>query len=192
MPEPDPNRIVAFPTPNDLFRWLETNHTTESELWVKIYKKGSGVSSVTWEEVVIELLCWGWIDGVRKSLDDQAYLQRVTPRKKKSSWSKRNREHVERLITEKRMREPGLLQVQAARADGRWDAAYAPQSEMEIPADFIEALESRPKAKAFFATLNRSNRFPIFLGLTTAKKPETRANRFARFLEKLERGEKFH
>jgi len=119
MPEPDPLKIMTFTTPKGLDEWLKVNHTTESELWVKIFKKNTGIQSVTWNDVVIEILCWGWIDGVKKSIDDQAYLQRITPRTVRSNWSKRNTEHVERLINEDRMKESGLVHVRAAKADGR-------------------------------------------------------------------------
>lgn len=181
---------MAFVSPKDLGKWLRANHSTESELWVKIFKKRTGIPSVTWDEVVIETLCWGWIDGVKKSLDDEAYLQRITPRKARSNWSKKNTEHVERLIEDGRMKEPGLVHVRAAKADGRWKNAYAPPSEMKVPADFIAALESKPKAKKFFETLNKSNRYAIAYGLTTAKKPETRQRRFEKFLGMLVREEK--
>ena len=126
MPEPDKARIKSFETSCDYGKWLKANHDSATELWLKIYKKGSGIKTISWEQAVIESLCWGWIDGVKKSLDDQAYLQRVTPRRKGSMWSKRNREHVERLIKENRMQEPGLRHVHAAQADGRWEAAYSP------------------------------------------------------------------
>lgn len=185
MPQPDPAKIVTFASPKDLNQWLEVNHATESELWVKIFKKKTGIPSVTWNDVVIETLCWGWIDGVKKSIDDTAYLQRITPRKARSNWSKRNREHAERLISEGRMEEPGLVQVRAAKADGRWEKAYAPASEMKVPADFLTALESRPKAKQFFETLNKSSRYVIAYGLTTAKRPETRQRRFEKFMDML-------
>lgn len=189
MPEPDPSRIKSFRTPKDLCQWLEVNHTTETELWVKIFKKNSGIPSVTWNDVVIEILCWGWIDGIKKSIDDQAYLQRITPRRPGSNWSKRNTEHVERLIKEGRMMEPGLLQVRAAKADGRWEKAMT-VSELEVPADFLAALESNPKAKQFFESLNKANRNAIAYGLISAKKPETRQRRFAQFMDKLIRQEK--
>jgi len=189
MPEPDPLRIMTFATSKDLGEWLKANHTTESELWVKIFKKNTGIQSVTWNDVVIESLCWGWIDGVKKSIDDQAYLQRITPRTARSNWSKRNTEHVERLINEDRMNEPGLVHVRAAKADGRWENAYV-VSEMEVPADFLAALESKPKTKQFFETLTKSSRYVIAHGLTSAKKPETRQRRFAKFIEMLARKEK--
>ena len=130
------------------------------------------------------------IDGVKKSLDDQTYLQRITPRKARSSWLKMNTEHVERLIAEGRMEEPGLVPVRAARADGRWEDAHPPPSEAEVPPDLMAALADRPKAKRFFQTLNKSSRYAITYGLTTAKRPETRQRRFEKFVDMLEREEK--
>jgi uncharacterized protein YdeI (YjbR/CyaY-like superfamily) len=189
MPEPDPLRIMTFITPKDLGRWIKENHAYESELWVKIYKKSTGIQSVTWNDVVIEALCWGWIDGVKKSIDDQAYLQRITPRKMRSNWSKKNTEHAERLISESRMMESGLVHIRAAKADGRWENAYA-VSEMEVPADFLAALESKPKVKEFFETLNKSSRYVIAYGLISAKKPETRLRRFTKFMNMLSHEEK--
>lgn len=189
MPEPDPIKIKAFKTPKDLGQWLKANHATESELWVKLFKKNTGIPSVTWDDVVIESLCWGWIDDIKKSLDAQAYLQRITPRTARSNWSKRNTEHVERLISEGRMMEPGLIHVRAAKADGRWQSAYV-VSEMEVPADFLAALESQPKAKQFFETLNKSSRYIIAHGLTSAKKSETRQKRFSKFMDMLNHQEK--
>ncbi len=190
MPNPDPAKIMTFASPKDLSQWLKANHDTESELWVKIFKKGSGIPSVSWNQVVIETLCWGWIDGVKKSLDEQAYLQRITPRKARSNWSKRNTEHVERLTLEGRMEEPGLVHVLAAKADGRWENAYSSAREMKVPADFLAAVESRPEVKQFFETLNKSNQYAITYGLTTAKKPETRQRRFEKFMDMLAREEK--
>lgn len=189
MPEPDPTKIMSFATPKDLCLWLKVNHAIERELWVKIFKIKTGVPSVTWDDVVIEMLCWGWIDGVKKSIDDQAYLQRVTPRKARSNWSKRNREHVERLINEGRMTEPGLVHVRAAKADGRWENAYA-ASEMKVPADFLAALDSNSGAKEFFETLTKSSRYVIAYGLGSAKKPETRQRRFTKFIDMLVSKEK--
>lgn len=184
------HKMVAFASPEDLNNWLKTNHALESELFIKMYKKGSGIPSVTWQEVVIESLCWGWIDGVKKSLDEQAYIQRITPRKPRSNWSKINTEHVDRLIAEGRIEEPGLAQVRAAKEDGRWDKAYAPASQMKVPTDFLVALEKIPKAKQFYETLNKSSRYAIAYGLESAKKPETRQRRFEKFMEMLIREEK--
>jgi uncharacterized protein YdeI (YjbR/CyaY-like superfamily) len=189
MPEPDPLRTMTFVTPKDLGQWLKINHASERELWVKIYKKNTGIQSVTWDDVVIESLCWGWIDGIKKSIDDQAYLQRITPRKARSNWSKRNTEHAERLINEKRMTESGLVHILAAKADGRWEKAYV-VSEMEIPEDFLNELENKPNVKAFFETLNKSSRYVIAYGLISAKKPETRLRRFTKFMSMLSHEEK--
>ena len=180
---------MIFATPIDLGLWLKLNHAAESELWVKIFKKKTGIPSVTWDDVVIEALRWGWIDGVRKSIDAQAYFQRITPRKARSGWSKRNREHAERLISEGRMMASGLAHVRAAKADGRWENAYA-ASEMEVPTDFLAALKSEPKAKRFYETLSKSSRYAIAYGLISAKKPETRRRRFAKFMDLLVHEEK--
>lgn len=189
MPEPDPTKILAFESSKSLCDWLEVNHANKSELWVQIFKKNSKISSVSWDDVVIEALCWGWIDGIKKSLDDESYLQRITPRKLNSSWSKRNRSHVERLITEGRMKEAGMIQVQAAKADGRWENAYS-VSEMTVPDDFIKALEHQPSAKQFFEGLTKSNRYVIAHGLLSAKRPETRQKRFDKFLDMMIEGKK--
>jgi uncharacterized protein YdeI (YjbR/CyaY-like superfamily) len=192
MLEPKKERIQAFADPAAFCTWLKNNHDSETELWVKIFKKGSGQQSINWEEAVIESLCWGWIDGVKKPLDEATYLQRFTPRRRNSNWSKRNREHVERLISDNRMQESGLVHVLVAQADGRWAAAYAPSSEMTLPEDFLAALEHMPKAKMFFASLNKANRYAIAYRLQTARKPETRQKRFVALLTMLENGEKFH
>jgi len=189
MPVPEPSRILTFATPKELGEWLKVNHATESNLWVKIFKRNTGVQSITWNELVIEVLCWGWIDGIKKSIDNQAYLQRITPRTARSNWSKRNTEHVERLINEGRMKEPGLLHIRAAKADGRWENAYV-VSEMEVPADFVTALEGKPKVKEFFESLNKSSRYAIAYGLLSAKKPETRRRRFEKFMNMLIQQEK--
>ncbi len=189
MPEVNLSRIKTFVTSNDLSEWLAEHHATESELWVKIFKKNSGTQSVTWNDVVIEVLCYGWIDGIEKSIDEQAYLQRITPRTIRSNWSKRNTEHVDRLISENRMKEAGLVHVHAAKADGRWENAYT-VSKMEVPADFLTAVENQPKAKLFFEKLNKSSRYVIAYGLTSAKKPETRQRRFKKFMDMLVKEEK--
>jgi uncharacterized protein YdeI (YjbR/CyaY-like superfamily) len=186
---PDDSKILAFENAEKLCDWLKKNHNEENELFVKIYKKGSGKPSVTWNDVVIESLCWGWIDGVKKSLDEEAYIQRITPRKPGSSWSKKNTEHVERLINEGRMQDSGLQHVYAAKKDGRWENAYAPPSQMKVPADFLAAVNNSPKIKAFYDTLKKTNLYPIAYGLETAKKPETRQRRFDKFMDMLSRGE---
>ncbi|MDO6694259.1 YdeI/OmpD-associated family protein [Aliiglaciecola sp. 3_MG-2023] len=189
MPEPNTLKIKSFAAPAELGQWLKLNHATETELWINIFKKSSGIQSVTWNDVVKEILCWGWIDGIKKSFDAQSYLQRITPRKARSNWSKRNTEHVALLISEGRMMEPGLVYVNAAKADGRWEKAYV-VSEIEVPDDFIAALESQPRAKQFFETLNKSNRYVIAYGLTSAKKAETRQRRFTKYMTMLAHQEK--
>ena len=182
----------AFATRRDLEKWLKANHQKETELWVRMYKKGSAVPSVTWEDCVQACLSWGWIDGLRRSLDDVSFVQRLTPRRPKSVWSKKNCEHAERLIAAGQMQPAGLAHVEAARADGRWEQAYAGSSEMVIPEDFLAALETNPQAKAFYATLNRQNQFAIYHRLQTAKRPETRAKRIADFVAQLAAGKRFH
>jgi uncharacterized protein YdeI (YjbR/CyaY-like superfamily) len=189
MPKPDLLSAMTFEVPEDLGQWLRLNHATESELWIKLYKKHTGIKSVTWDDVVIESLCWGWIDGVKKSIDAQSYLQRITPRKTRSNWSKRNTKHAERLISENRMMESGLVHIRAAKADGRWESAYV-VSEIEVPSDFLEALESNPGTKEFYETLNKSSRYSIAYGLISAKKPETRLRRFTKFMSMLVNKEK--
>ena len=189
MPEPNPREFKSFKTPKDLYSWLAEHHASKEELWIKVYKKHTKKPSVTWNDIVLETLCWGWIDGIKKSIDSDSYVQRISPRKPRSAWSKRNTEHVERLISEGRIQEPGLVHVRAAKADGRWENAYKPPSETEVPEDFVAALNKKPKAKKFYATLNKSSRYAITHGLTTAKKPETRARRFNKFMDMLARGE---
>jgi uncharacterized protein YdeI (YjbR/CyaY-like superfamily) len=189
MTQPNQEDIMTFSSSKDLELWLSLNYTSHSELWIKIYKKKSGIKSVTWDDVVIEILCWGWIDGIKKSLDDKAYLQRITPRKLRSNWSKRNTEHVERLIREGRMRDSGLVHVNAAKKDGRWDDAYT-TSQMEVPIDFTTILENKPKARVFYESLNKSSRFIIAYGLISAKKEETRQRRFDKYMDMLLREEK--
>lgn len=186
----DENKVHSFAVAEDFGQWFAENHAGETVLWLKIYKKGSGVSSVTWEEAVIEALAWGWIDGIKKSNDATSWFQRFTPRKAKSVWSKKNRGHVEKLIAEGRMQAPGMAQVEAAKADGRWDAAYAGSAQMEIPEDFLVAVAKDAIAQQTFDGLNRSNLFAIYGQLQTAKKPETRQKRMKKIIAMLARGEK--
>ncbi|HTM80763.1 MAG TPA: YdeI/OmpD-associated family protein [Asticcacaulis sp.] len=180
---------LAFATPAHLSAWLEANHASASELWVRMYKKGTGTPSVTWEDCVVVCLAWGWIDGVRRSLDEVSFIQRLTPRRAKSNWSKKNCEHAERLIAEGLMQPSGLSHVEAARADGRWESAYAGSSNMVIPDDFLAALEQDTDAKAFFDTLKRAQLYTIYHRLQTAKRPETRQKRIDDILSKLQRRE---
>lgn len=184
--------MLAFETAAQLEEWLSAHHGSQRELWVRIFKKGSGTLSVTWDDCVVAALSWGWIDGQKKALDEVSFLQRLTPRRPRSSWSKRNREHAERLIAEGRMKPSGLLHVQSARENGRWDQAYAGSSEMVVPDDFLKELRKNTAAKRFYATLDRRNLFTIYHRLHTAKRAETRKKRIASMVAQLARGEAFH
>jgi uncharacterized protein YdeI (YjbR/CyaY-like superfamily) len=192
MPDPSPETTASFADRTALRDWFVRNATTQTELWVHIHKVGTGIPSVTWEDCVIVSLSFGWIDSVGKSLGPEAWVQRLTPRKRKSPWSKRNRDHVERLIASGEMTAAGLAEVDAAKADGRWDAAYAGPAQSEIPQDFLDALAAHPKAAAQFATLNKQNLYAIYYRLHSAKTPDTRARRMAKLIATLESGETFH
>lgn len=182
----------SFRTPRELEAWLRKYHATQSELWVRIFKKDSGTPSVNWKDCVLAALAWGWIDGQKRALDEVSFLQRLTPRRPQSSWSKINCAHAERLIEEGRMQPPGLKAVEAARGDGRWARAYAGSATMTIPEDFLRELTKHPAAQATFATLDRRNLFAIYHRLETAKRPETRARRMAGMIADLAAGRKFH
>jgi uncharacterized protein YdeI (YjbR/CyaY-like superfamily) len=181
-----------FATAAEWERWLEDNHASATGIWVRIAKKGSGVESVHYPDVLDLALCFGWIDGRREALDDTHFLQRFTPRQPRSRWSRINREKVDRLIAEDRMRPAGLAEVERARADGRWDAAYESQSRSAIPDDLQRELDARPAAKAFFEQLDKQNRYAIVYRLHDAKRPDTRVRRLAKFLAMLEAGEKIY
>lgn len=182
----------AFETLQDLDDWLRHHHTTASELWVRIYKKGSGVPSVAWEDCVVAALTWGWIDSQKRSLDTAAFLQRLTPRRARSMWSQKNRVIAETLIRDGRMRPPGLAHVEAARADGRWEQAYAGSADMVLPEDFLLAVREVPAAQAFFDTLDRRNLYAIYHRLHTARRPETRLKRIRDIVGQLAEGRRFH
>lgn len=184
--------IRAFKTPRDWKKWLQKNHATVTGIWVRFYKKHSGVPSVTYAEALDEALCYGWIDSQVKRYDEQSYLQRFSPRRRKSFWSRINVGHIERLTAEGRMQPSGLAEVSAARADGRWDAAYGAPSKTQPPADFKKALARNKKAAAFFATLNRTNTYAICWRIESAKKPETRERRIAQLIEMLAEQKKLY
>jgi uncharacterized protein YdeI (YjbR/CyaY-like superfamily) len=183
--------LISFETKRAFNAWLAKNHQTAG-LWLRYAKKDSGVASITYQEAVDVALCWGWIDGQSKSIDATHYMQRFTPRGKKSIWSKINREKVARLVASGDMQPQGLAAVEAAKADGRWDAAYDSPRTATVPDDLLVLLGKHPKAKAFFETLNATNRYAILFRLQNAKKPETRARQLAKFVAMLERGEKIH
>ena len=180
---------ISFASAAEWERWLEANHAVAEGVWIKMAKKNSGIESVRYPEVLESALCFGWIDARREALDERYFLQRFTPRRPRSKWSRINRETAERLIAEGRMRPAGLAEVERARADGRWEAAYLGQKSITVPDDLQRELDARPQAKAFFAELSSQNRYAILYRLQDAKKPETRARRLARFVAMLEAGE---
>ncbi|MEO6607443.1 MAG: YdeI/OmpD-associated family protein [Aestuariivirga sp.] len=186
------HKTLSFQTAKEFGQWLAQNHAVEQEIWVKLFKKKSNRPSPSWEECVVEALIWGWIDGLKKPLDEEAWLQRFTPRKRRSGWSRKNRDLAERLIQQKQMQPAGLAVVDAARLDGRWDAAYAGSSDFKIPDDFLISLAKDANAKRNFDQLDRKNLFAIYYRLHTAKKAETRQKRMLQILALLSRGEKLH
>ena len=172
--------------------WMAKNHAKAGGIWVKYAKKASGIKTVTFAEVLDICLCYGWIDGQGKGIDDTWYAQRYTPRSPRSKWSKINRDNVTRLIKEGRMQPSGQAVIDAAKKDGRWDAAYDSPANAKPPPDFVKALSKNKKAKAFFETLKGNNRYAILYRIQDAKKPETRERRIKQFVEMLERGEKIY
>lgn len=184
--------IKSFTTTSAFEKWLHTNHTRSSGLWLRFFKKSSNKKAIPYKDALDVALCYGWIDSQLKKFDDISYLHKFTPRGPKSIWSKVNREHVKCLEKEGRMQPSGIKAVQSAKKDGRWDKAYDSPSKMEIPADFMKALAKDKKAKEFFNTLNRANRYAIAWRLQTAKKFETRQRRVGVIVGMLKKKEKFH
>jgi uncharacterized protein YdeI (YjbR/CyaY-like superfamily) len=184
--------VVFFSSAADWEAWLEDNHAVSNGVVIKIAKKDSGIGSVRYPEVLECALCHGWIDGRRDPLDELYFLQRFTPRRPRSRWSRINREKAERLIADGAMRPAGLREVERARADGRWQAAYESQSRSTVPDDLRRELRARPGAKQFFDTLDSHNRYAILYRLADAKRPDTRARRLAKFVAMLEAGETIH
>jgi uncharacterized protein YdeI (YjbR/CyaY-like superfamily) len=180
---------LTFPSAEAWRAWLEQHHADPAGVWLKIAKKGRGIDTVTHAQALEEALCFGWIDAVRHAHDEDYFLQRFVPRRPRSKWSQVNRAKVTALTEAGRMHAAGLAEVERAKADGRWDAAYAPQSQATVPDDLQAELDARPKAKATFATLKSQNRYAILYRLRDAKRPETRARRLQQFVEMLERGE---
>jgi uncharacterized protein YdeI (YjbR/CyaY-like superfamily) len=184
--------VLLFASPGVLEAWLDDNHAESQGLWLKIAKKGSGVASVTYAEALELALCFGWIDSQKRGFDEKHFLQRFTPRRPRGKWSRINRAKAEALIAAGAMRPSGLAEVEAAKADGRWDAAYAGQRTAEVPADLQLELDGNEAAREFFASLDSANRYAILYRLEDAKKPETRERRLRKFVGMLERGEKIH
>lgn len=184
--------IQLFKTPAAWSAWLAKNHAKSPGLWLRLAKLNSGLASVTYPQALDAALCYGWIDGQKKRYDEQSWLQKFTPRGPRSLWSQINRDKANALIASGHMQPAGLAAIERAKQNGQWEAAYAGQKTMTVPDDLLAALEARPAAKAFFATLNSTNRYAILFRLQTAKKPETRARRLAQFIEMLEKQETLH
>ena len=192
---PDPQRIKSFPSAAAFAAWMRANHDKQPEIWLKVHKKDSGLPTITVAEALDIALCYGWIDSTRKSFDAQSFLQRYSPRGPKSIWSQINRDSVARLTAEKRMTPHGQRQVDAAKADGRWDAAYAPMrtvNEETMPADLRAAIEANPKARKMFKTLGRQNLFALTFRTNKMKTAAGRAKKIAELVDMLARGETIH
>jgi len=186
------NETLRFRSSAEFRKWLSANHRKSEGIWLRIFKKDSREPTVTYAEALDEALCFGWIDGQKQRGDDASWLQRFTPRRSKSGWSKLNTQHAERLINAGRMKPAGQAEIDAAKKDGRWKAAYDSPSKAALPKDFLAALEKSKKAKTFFESLNKANRYAIAYRLQTAKKPETRQRRMEMILAMLRKGEAFH
>lgn len=189
---PDDLPVLPFASAAAWERWLEREHARAPGVWLQIAKKDTGIATVTYAEALDVALCFGWIDGQRRGYDATWFLQRFTPRKRRSKWSRINTGHVARLLAADRMRPAGLAEVEAARKDGRWAAAYAGQASATVPPDLQAALDANPAAAVFFATLRGANRYAILYRVQEAKRPETRARRIDRFVAMLARGETLH
>jgi uncharacterized protein YdeI (YjbR/CyaY-like superfamily) len=188
----DPAKVHAFKTAQAFYRWLGRHHASETEVWIKIHKVASGLASITPKEAIDVALCWGWIDAIRKAYDDTSYLQRYTPRGKKSIWSQINVANVARLVEEGRMTEHGLKQVELAQADGRWDRAYGSGQGMPLPDDLLAAAHAEPQAMKVLEQLNAQNRFAIAFRLHNMKTEAGRQKKVATFVDMLKRGETIH
>jgi uncharacterized protein YdeI (YjbR/CyaY-like superfamily) len=184
--------VIGFASLEEWESWLEKNHASSPGIWLRIYKKDSGIKTVYYPEALDGALCYGWIDGLKRPFDKKSWIQRFTPRRPKSLWSKINTGHVERLIKLGRIKDAGRLAIEAAKKDGRWEAAYHSPGKATIPDDFLAALSKNKKARAFFGTLNKTNVYSIAWRLQTAVKPETRARRMKAILQMLAEGKKFH
>jgi uncharacterized protein YdeI (YjbR/CyaY-like superfamily) len=184
--------MILFKSQKDWAEWLEKNHDTSSGIWVSIAKTKSGITSVSYAEAVETALCYGWIDGQRKSLDASSFLQKFTPRGEKSIWSKINREKAEALIRSRKVKPAGMKAIDRAKQNGRWEAAYDSPGRATVPSDLQAKLNQNPKAKAFFETLNSQNRYAILFRIQTAKKPETRAKRIQQFIRMLVKHERLY
>ncbi len=196
---PNENKVVksdspihSFTTSEELISWYAKHHAVSKGIWIRFFKKKSGITTIKYAEALDVALCYGWIDGQKKPYDAESWLQKFTPRRPQSIWSKRNRENIARLEKSGKMKAAGSKQVETAKADGRWEQAYDSSTNMIVPADFLIKLAKDKKAETFFNTLNKANTYSIVWRLQTAKKPETRDKRMKAILEMLKNGEKFH
>jgi uncharacterized protein YdeI (YjbR/CyaY-like superfamily) len=184
--------VISFASSEECESWLDKHNASSPGIWLRIYKKNSGVKSVSYPEALDCALCYGWIDGHKRPFDKKSWIQRFTPRRPKSLWSKNNTAHVERLMRLGKIKLAGLAAIKAAKKDGRWDAAYQSPGKATIPKDFLNALSKNKKAEAFFNTLNKTKLYSIAWRLQTARKPETRERRMKAILQMLAKGKKFH
>jgi uncharacterized protein YdeI (YjbR/CyaY-like superfamily) len=187
--EIDPAHVREFPDQESFYRWLGENHDRAPEVWIKVHKRGSGLASITPEEAIEVVLCWGWIDGIRKGLDEKSFFQRYSPRGRKSVWSKKNVETVGRLVEDGRMTAHGMKHVEAAKADGRWDRAYGSGKDLAIPPDLQAAIDAEPAAKDMLGRLTEQNRFALAFRIHNLKTEAARKRRIEAFVEMLKRGE---
>lgn len=185
----DPDKVREFRDAESFYRWLGMHHDREDEVWIRIHKVGSGLESITPKEAIDIVLCWGWIDAVRKGLDETSYLQRYTPRGRKSTWSQINVDNVARLVREGRMTEHGLRHVEAAKADGRWDHAYKNGKNLKIPDDLQAAIDAEPEAREMLGRLSEQNRFALAFRMHNIKTEAGRRRKIESFVEMLKRGE---
>lgn len=184
--------IIIFNTQKEFEKWLSKNHNVSNGIWIKFFKKDTGLATFTYSMALDEALCYGWIDGQANKFDEKSYLQKFTPRRKRSMWSQRNTEHIARLILEGKMKPSGLAEVERAKSDGRWDKAYAPPSETVPPKDFLKELSKNKIAKDFWEKLNKTNKYAMIWQIEGAKKEETRIRRIKKFVEMLAKNEKLY
>lgn len=183
---------MFFTTPSEFREWLGKNHSTQTEIWVGFWKKASGKTGMTYDQALDEALCFGWIDGLVNKYDELSYAQRFSPRRSKSVWSKINTQHIERLIKEGKMMPSGLLKIEEAKADGRWQRAYDSPANTKMPDDFLKELKKHKTAEEFFKTLNKTNTYHIAFQLQNAKTEQTRKRRIDKLIQQLEKREKFY
>jgi uncharacterized protein YdeI (YjbR/CyaY-like superfamily) len=185
-------QVFTFKDSKEWEDWLQKNYTLNEGIWMKVAKKGSGIASIAIQDALDVALCYGWIDGLRKSYDENYYLQRYTPRRPRSLWSKVNIGKVEALIAAGRMKEPGFAEIAKAKADGRWEAAYESQKNAAVPPDFLSELEKNKKAKTTFESLNKANKYAFLWRLMTTRNPEKRSEKLQKLIQMLESGKKFY